>query len=447
MCWILFTELSQCAPAALKSTCRRPDDSKSRMVVVGLWLQCKYVHNLLTFDKSSSRFLLLCEAPADRVRQQYKHFTKKATIIFFIHCISNPYYLSMSFQQWLRVGLETYETCSHAFVATLLGRNDPSRAVPTTRFYLEIPRWNTTNTLLTNGTSTALLEEGETKGTDWIVLIVLFLVIHTINWCGRWCLWEPFASRYLLKPTRRNTQKFSAIATAFLFGAVSAVLAGRILVGKDWLWNRSEWSVLVGVSVLSDDHGIGVETDGIGVEADVKFFYLLYAARYLSDFMSFPFEVKKSDTWAFAIHHAATIGLVLGSALGGYVRIGCVFLFFLDWSDVVLAAAKLSLYMSKDRKDIYQVLADRLFEVFAVAFLLIRNVWMNYVVYVCVVDFDESARLLKAQALVLVVLMTYWMAVIVQHVIHKYSGDGSIDDLRERESDKREEAKISKKVE
>jgi hypothetical protein len=229
------------------------------------------------------------------------------------------------------------------------------------------------------------------------------------------------------RPTRRNVLKCSAIATGNLFHSLSAFFAWRMLYRKDWLWERTEWSVVVNE-----------------VEADVEFFYLLYAARYISDVISLLFEIPKEDTWAFAVHHVASVGLVLRSAASGYVRIGCVLMSFLDWVDIVLTAAKLLKYISKTRNDIFQILADRLFELFAVSFLVTRNGVLNYVAYVCLVDF-ENAPLLKAQVVVLVVLVTYWMVLIVKHAMHQLLGDGSIDDLRESDDEEEEGENIDKK--
>lgn len=312
--------------------------------------------------------------------------------------------------QRLQLGLESYWSCSRSFFFTIIGETDASEATTLhsiaqtfTRFRLGSPF----------GTNSATVEDGS----DWVMFFLQCLLVHAVSWWGRWYVFEPLARRCMKRPTRRNVMKFSAIATANLFHSLSAFFAWRVLFHKDWLWKRSEWSVAL-----------------YEVEADVKLFYLLYAARYVSDVISLFFEIPKEDTWAFGVHHAASVGLVLGSAASGRFRIGCVFMFFLDWVDIVLTAAKLLKYMSKARNDVFQILADRLFELFAVSFIVTRNGMLNYVAYVCLVDF-ENASLLKAQVLVLVGLMTYWMVIILKHAIHQLFGDGSIDDLRESDDE------------
>ena len=131
----------------------------------------------------------------------------------------------------------------------------------------------------------------------YLLFLLFWMMVHIVNCCSRWFLWEPFARKHLKEPSHRNVQKFSANAIALLFGTLTSVFAWCILINKDWLWNRSQWNILA---------------HDTGIEADVKFFYLLYAARYFSDALMLPLEIQKSDSWAFAIHHAATIGLRLG---------------------------------------------------------------------------------------------------------------------------------------
>uniref|UniRef100_A0A7S2UR35 TLC domain-containing protein n=1 Tax=Attheya septentrionalis TaxID=420275 RepID=A0A7S2UR35_9STRA len=314
----------------------------------------------------------------------------------------------------LSVGLEVYRTCSWAFGSKLFEVLDPPGGLLERDG--EIPSQKFTRFHLESLQSTAVED-----GSDWIVLIIQFIIVHICSWWGRRYIWEPLAKSCMRRPTPRNVQKFSAIATANLFHSLSAIFAWRMLYDRDWLWERAKWSIVV------DE-----------VEPDVKFFYLLYAARYISDAISLLFEITKEDSWAFAVHHIASVGLVLGSAASGYVRIGCVFMFFLDWVDIVLTAAKLLKYSSKKRNDIFQILADRLFELFAVSFIITRNGVLNYVAYVCLVDF-ENAPILKTQVVVLVMLMTYWLVLILKHAIHQLFGDGSIDDLRESDDEEEDE--------
>ena len=226
-------------------------------------------------------------------------------------------------------------------------------------------------------------------GSDWIVLLLLFLLVHTVSWWGRWFLWEPLARQRIKRPTQRNVRKFSSIATANLFHTLSAIFAWRILYHRDWLLARSEWNVRQ-------------ET----VDTDLKSYYLLYAARYASDATSLSFTKSPRKIpgpllsimsllyyWSSDRHRAVILELDQYSC------------FFLDWVDIVLTAAKLCKHMSTKRNDGWQFLADRLFEVFAVTFVITRNGILNYVAYACLVDFENTP--LKALVLMLVGIMTY----------------------------------------
>jgi hypothetical protein len=131
--------------------------------------------------------------------------------------------------------------------------------------------------------------------------------------------------------------------------------------------------------------------------------------------------------------------LVLLSAQAGVTRIGGVIMFF-DWADPPLLIAKALVYLSKETTDIYQFLADRLFELFAVGFFLTRNVLFSYVVYECLRYDDQKLRtripykqivFLKTLLVVLALLMVFWLVLIIKAAIHQGSNKGNVDDIRE----------------
>ena len=100
-------------------------------------------------------------------------------------------------------------------------------------------------------------------------------------------------------------------------------------------------------------------------------------------FVNLPCFLISQDTPAYAIHHIATVALVLFSAHTGVTRFGGVIMFFFDWADPPMLLAKALVYLSRKPTDWYQWCADRLFETFAVTFFVTRNVIFSYVVYVC----------------------------------------------------------------
>jgi TLC domain len=168
-------------------------------------------------------------------------------------------------------------------------------------------------------------------GSDWMIWLVLVIIVHSVSWTSRWLLWEPWyrwhhGNRHYWENLSNNDknnnaghvepifcvkdmQNFSQSCTACAFHTISAVLVGRILLPAPWLHDEMQWF-----------H----RTDT--VSADFKFYYLLYAARYGSDPLSLCFKHVRADTWAYAVHHAATVALVLGSAAAGYTRLGGVLL-------------------------------------------------------------------------------------------------------------------------
>lgn len=131
----------------------------------------------------------------------------------------------------------------------------------------------------------------------------------------------------------------------------------------------------------------------------------------------------------------ATIVLVLFSAQMGVTRIGGVIMLFFDWADPPLLIAKAMVYLSRNPADWYQWWADRLFETFAVAFFLTRNLLFGYVVYICfILDIQidpGSLLLLRAMLVVLVILMLFWLWLIIKAAINQASNKGNVEDIRE----------------
>jgi hypothetical protein len=170
------------------------------------------------------------------------------------------------------------------------------------------------------------------------------------------------------------------------------------------------------------------------IEADFKFYYLLYAARFISDSVSLFFESRNRDAFiASIIHHIVTLGLVLGSAATGFSRYGGIIMFFFDWADIPLLAAKACKYLSLSPKDPFQLVANRLFEVFAVTFFATRNVWYTYIVYSAWIDLagDPHSRHCRYLLLLLAGLQTYWLGLIIQAVIRQKNNGGTIEDSRD----------------
>lgn len=111
-------------------------------------------------------------------------------------------------------------------------------------------------------------------------------------------------------------------------------------------------------------------------------------------------------------------------------------MFFFDWADMPLLAAKMCLYLSKDPNDMFQFSANRLFELFALTFFATRNCFYNFVVYSIIKDLEYSPANFVCEVLLvmLVILQTYWMYLIaVAARKQKESGGNVVDDVREKD--------------
>lgn len=162
------------------------------------------------------------------------------------------------------------------------------------------------------------------SGMDWYILAYLTIIIHIISWGGRWMLWEP-AAMALAKKIKHPTfdhyvaQKISTNMTECSFFMISGFFAWRLFVHEWWLYEPDVWLQ-------------GRET--WHVDAAVKFYYILYAARFVSDFMSLFFEVGRNTTALLVacIHHMVTLGLIAVAIGKNYIRAAAIIMFFFDWA-------------------------------------------------------------------------------------------------------------------
>ena len=112
------------------------------------------------------------------------------------------------------------------------------------------------------------------------VLLFQFLVCHAVSWWSRWLLWDPMAKWYFHVPESK-LRKFSKALVSNWFHVLFAFCAWRILTPTThkWLWSPDQWS-----------QGLEDPT----VAPDLKFYYLLYAARYTSELVSLFYEPTRS---------------------------------------------------------------------------------------------------------------------------------------------------------
>ena len=120
---------------------------------------------------------------------------------------------------------------------------------------------------------------------------------------------------------------------------------------------------------------------------------------------------------------------------------------FFDWADIPLSIAKIFKYLSKSEADVFQWIANRWFEFFAVFFFLTRNCLYNYVVYAAWADLSDDwvNRGCQYLLILLVFLQTYWFALIIKVAVQQAENDGNADDIREIDDDPSGATKETKK--
>lgn len=117
-----------------------------------------------------------------------------------------------------------------------------------------------------------------------------------------------------------------------------------------------------------------------------KFYYILYAARYLAQFISVFFEVRRKDFVQMQAHHVSTMILVLMSYACGFVKIGLVIMFLMDTTDPFLHLGKMLVYLrevSPKAKTVFsfKTTADCLFGFFVLTFTLTRVIIYPFVAF------------------------------------------------------------------
>lgn len=155
------------------------------------------------------------------------------------------------------------------------------------------------------------------------------------------------------------TKKFSETffrASTYVFLWFWAVYA---LYDSEWLWDPAQCFV----NFPFQDF-----------EFKVVFLYHIELAFYSSLVLSLFTDVRRKDFTEQIIHHFATITLITFSYLANFIRVGSLVIILHDLSDIFLEAAKCFIYCKKGK------IADVLFGIFAVTFLVTRDIMFPWMV-------------------------------------------------------------------
>jgi len=181
------------------------------------------------------------------------------------------------------------------------------------------------------------------------------------------------------------------------------------------------------------------------MRADVRCYYILYAARYFQAVISVLIEPKRKDFIQMMVHHVVTLVVIFFSYFMALNHIGVVVMFILDPADVPLHLAKLCRYTAVATKQrLWQFMGDRLFEIFAVSFFVTRMIFYGYVCWSAQFEswgyyhkFNEVPRhYLYATYTclmllhVLLALQVYWCSLLVKVIVKMLRDGESVEDVR-----------------
>lgn len=307
----------------------------------------------------------------------------------------------------------------------------PLLSVDSIRAELEVLLRGLATTLTGSQAERSKLPEAEPDLTrDACVVGVFTVIVFLINWGVRLLFVEPFA-KATLNLQKTQLVKFAQSASEAMFYGTFAYIGIRIVPSQPWSWPSDNWW---------KDFSTGSH---LTMRSDLRCYYLLYEARYLQAAVSVLLEAKRKDFAEMMTHHIVTIVVVIISYCFGWNRVGVAVMVLLDPADVPLHLAKLCKYTAEQTKRsnwMWQYLADRLFEVFAVLFFVTRLIMYGYVCWSATVEskrhFDLKTAAITCVLLLyaLLALQIYWFGLIVKVAMKLLRGN-SVDDPRSDDED------------
>lgn len=264
---------------------------------------------------------------------------------------------------------------------------------------------------------------------DALVLCAFTLAFFIINWGLRLLLVQPFA-KHVVKLKGSQAVKFAQSVMEAIFYGFFAYMGLMVVPSQEWLWPSAQW-------------WIGFAEGGHEVmRADLRCYYISYAARYVQGVVSVLLEPKRKDFVEMLLHHIVTVLVSYISYVHGWNRVGVVVMALLDPADVPLHFAKLCKYTADaGGSRWWQFVADRLFELFAIVFFVTRLVLYGYVCWSAHVESKRYfTRGLPAWSCVLLLetllcLQIYWFSLIVKVAIRLARGEGAEDPRSDDEAE------------
>lgn len=275
--------------------------------------------------------------------------------------------------------------------------------------------------------------------TELTIVALYTLLLFAINWSVRFTVMVPLARRVLVKvdtegglssiplvgPADKKVHKFAQAAMEASFYSSFSFIGLIVVLSQPWVWPSSQW--WDGITDPDTPHAL--------MRNDLRCYYLLYTARYAQGIFSTLLEAKRLDFWEMVLHHSVTVVLCVLSYFSGYTRVGAVVMCLLDPADIPLHFGKMCKYAG------FAFWADRLFELFAIMWFVMRLMMYPYVCWSAHIErqlFTHNSSIERISVLlldVLLVLQVYWFSLIIKAAI-KSVRTGNLDDVR---SDSEEE--------
>lgn len=229
---------------------------------------------------------------------------------------------------------------------------------------------------------------------------------------------------------RLQLAKFAQSLMEAIFYGGFTLIGLRIVPSQEWIWPSAKWWM----GFAEGGHEV--------MRADLRCYYIMYAARYFQCSVSVLLEPKRKDMLEMMVHHVVTVLVVFISYVYGWNRIGVVVMVLLDPADVPLHLAKLCKYTAEASKNkLWQWVADRLFEVFAVMFFITRLLFYGYVCWSAHIEatryFPKGLPEWTCVALLytLLLLQMYWFMLIMKVAVNMLRGGGADDPRSDDESE------------
>mmetsp|Transcript_10474 Transcript_10474/g.18301 ORF Transcript_10474/g.18301 Transcript_10474/m.18301 type:complete len:315 (+) Transcript_10474:3-947(+) len=277
------------------------------------------------------------------------------------------------------------------------------------------------------------------KWMDYGLAIAAALVIPVVRSVLRSTVYEPvgmalmFSGRQASALTGKQKERLKKWNESFWKMSIFlsfTILALAISVGELWFWDtRYFWL------------GCNQFPCNLTVSRGLLVFYCIETGFYIQaiHFLAVH-EVRRKDWLECMIHHCAAVALLFYSYSVNFTRVGVMIMLVHDASDIFLEAAKLARYAKA------QVLATGLFVVFAIIWVITRNVIFPFVLirstmtetlhyaHLNNISAEPHYTVLNSMLILLEILHMYWTYLIFKIIWRQVKG-GDARDIREDDSD------------